>query len=552
MAKLSFKQLPESQPSLFPENIYDKIPKNHPVRLIDKIVDNLDTKFILKTYKGGGNSAYPPKLMLKILFYAYLNNIYSSRKIAKALQENIHFMWLARHSTPNFRTINNFRGKRLKNQIHILFKEVVLMLNQMGLVSLKKQYVDGTKIEATSNRYTFVWKKSVEKNKEKLQNKLHNILQDIEQHIQIDNGENEINLPQEIDYNYLEKKISEINEILKDQEISKPLKKKINTLSRESERLKKYEKQLDILGERNSYSKTDTDATFMRMKDDHMKNGQLKPAYNIQISSENQIITHYSIYQSPTDTTCLIPHLEGFKSQYQFHSQEIIADAGYGSQENYEYLEQNNIIPYIKYNYFHKEQTRKYKNNAFLSSNLYYNEKDDYFICPMGQKMNKIKQGKRKTATGYEYQVSYYQAINCKSCPLRGQCHTSKENRIIEVNHQLNAYRKKARELLLSEEGLNHRSKRGIDVEPVFGQLKFNNNFTRFTLRGLEKVNIEFGLMAIGHNLRKLLAYIANNLFDFLKKHIFAQIKNLKKLIFVFFRKNKPQNLFFKLNFEIN
>ena len=215
MAKLSFKKLPGDFPSLFPENIYDRIPDNHPVKLIDKVVDHLDISFILSTYNGGGNSAYSPRMMLKVLFFAYFNNIYSSRKIAKALEENIYFMWLSRHATPNFRTINNFRSKRLKNHIDKLFTEIVLMLVDLGYISLKKQYIDGTKIEAASNRYTFVWRKSVEKNKAKLQEKVQVILQVIHHQIIQDDKENDYDLPDEINSDELQKQVNQINNKLK-------------------------------------------------------------------------------------------------------------------------------------------------------------------------------------------------------------------------------------------------------------------------------------------------------------------------------------------------
>ncbi|WP_245966150.1 IS1182 family transposase, partial [Thermaurantimonas aggregans] len=505
MRRVVFKQQPGKCPELFPENIFDKIPEDHPVRLVDKVVDALDISQILKKYKGGGTSAYHPRMMLKVLFYAYLSNIYSCRKIAKALRENIHFMFISGNSTPDFRTINDFRGKILKDHIKELFVEIVKLLVEMGYVSLEVQYIDGTKIEARSNKYSFVWRKTVEKNQAKLQEKIKSILNDIEQSILSDNRErNEESLPQKIDSEALKERLAELNKKLKEkpQKQSKDLEK----LQQEYlPRLEKYEKDLAIMGKRNSYSKTDTDATFMRMKDDHMKNGQLKPAYNAQISTENQFITHISIHQTTTDTTTLASHLEGFEQAYGKQSQEVVADAGYGSEENYELMQSKGIEAYVKYNYFHQQQKRKHKNNPFLVQNLYYNQEEDFYVCPMGQRMHKIKEGERISDNGYISQISYYQAQRCEGCPLRSACHKAKGNRIIEVNHRLNYLKKQAREKLLSSKGLLHRSKRPVEVEAVFAQLKSNNKFNRFSFFGLEKVTLEFLLMAIGHNLRKLL-----------------------------------------------
>lgn len=503
MSKVIFKSLSGRAPELFPVNIFDKIPDNHPVKLVDMVVDQLDITDIIKSYKGGGTSSYHPRMMIKVLFYGYLCNVYSCRKMAKALNENIHFVYLADNSTPDFRTINNFRGKRLKGKIQKLFAEVVRMLVEMGYISLDVQYIDGTKIESAAGRYTFVWRGSVEKNKAKLESKIKRILKDIEDSIQSDNQEaNTEELPKNINSDELKKKLSEINQKLK-----QPTKQEVKALEKLQQehlpKLEEYEQKLEILGNRNSYSKTDKDATFMRMKEDYMKNGQLKPAYNTQISTENQFITHASIHQKPGDTTTLQSHLEGYEKSYGKHSKEVIADAGYGSEENYEMMEQRGIEAYVKYNYFHKEQKRKMKNNPFLVQNLFYNKEKDFFVCPMGQKMEKIRDGKRESYNGYISDVSYYQAKNCEGCPLRSMCHQSKENRVVEVNHNLNRHKEKVRALLTSEKGFQHRSKRPVEVEAVFGQLKFNNKFTRFTLRSLEKVEIEFLLMALGHNLRK-------------------------------------------------
>lgn len=504
MAKAVFKQLPAHSPELFPENIFDRIPSNHPVRLVNEVVDALDISYIISNYKGGGASSFHPRMMIKVLFYSYLSNTYSCRKIAMALRENIHFMYIAGNSTPDFRTINDFRGKILKKHIHTLFAEVVKMLVSMGYISLDVQYIDGTKIEAKANRYTFVWRKSVEKNKDKLEGKVKRILQDIESSIQSDNQEVNIDyLPQNIDSDSLKKRLSELNKKLKEPTTSqaKELKK---LQDKHLPKLEEYEQKLAILGKRNSYSKTDTDATFMRLKDDHMQNGQLKPAYNVQISTENQFITQASIHQKPTDTTTLQSHLDDFESAYQVQSKEVVADAGYGSEENYEILKNKGITSYVKYNYFHKEQKRTFQKDPFLVSNLFYNHLEDFYVCPMGQRMENVGKGKRISSNGYTSEVTYYQARNCNACPLRGRCYQASGNRKIEVNHRLNKLKHEAKDLLMSQKGLEHRSKRAIEPEAVFGQLKSNNKFSRFNFIGLEKVEMEFLLMALGHNLRKM------------------------------------------------
>ena len=225
-----FKEYNQGQTVLFPESLDVYIPKNHPVRIISKVVDRLNIQPILERYKGGGTSSYHPRMMLKILFYAYLNNIYSSRKIAQALRENIYFMWLSGKQFPDFRTINNFRSKRLKGIIHQLFKRVVLLLSELGLVDISSViYTDGTKLRANARKNSFVWRKSVEKYKSRLESKLENIIKEIES--EIDNDTQAAQEQQQegktIDIAYLEKKIEELNQRIEQSSIDKKEKQKI-------------------------------------------------------------------------------------------------------------------------------------------------------------------------------------------------------------------------------------------------------------------------------------------------------------------------------------
>lgn len=244
----------------------------------------------------------------------------------------------------------------------------------------------------------------------------------------------------------------------------------------------------------------------MRMKDDYMKNGQLKPGYNWQFSTNNQFVVNFTIEQTTTDTTTLPRHLCEYKKLYGKYPQTAIADSGYGSEENYEFLEKNSIEPFVKFNYFHKEQNKKFKANLFHKDNLHYNKENDCFYCPMGQKMPKVGTAIRKTHTGFKQNTTLYKAQNCNGCPLRCMCHKAEGERTIEVNHNLERHKQKARNNLLSEEGVKHRGQRCADVEATFGIIKNNKGFRRFMLRGKRKVEIETGLLAIAHNLSKISA----------------------------------------------
>jgi transposase len=212
MSKALFKSYNQGEVLLFPVTLGDKIPQDSPVRLISKIVDELDITSVLETYTGGGTTSYHPRMLLKVLFYAYMNNTYSCRKIFKHLQENIHYMWLSGNQTPDFRTINNFRSLHLKHTVHDMFTQVVTLLVEMGYLSMQTLYVDGTKLESRANRYTFVWRKTVEKNKAKLEEKIRTILQQIEDSIAVDNQpDDNDDLPTSINSKELKKRIDEIN-----------------------------------------------------------------------------------------------------------------------------------------------------------------------------------------------------------------------------------------------------------------------------------------------------------------------------------------------------
>ena len=503
MAKLAIKSDNRKQNLLLPPSLDELVPENHMVRVVDAVIDRLDISDILSTYRGGGNSAFNPKMMLKVLVFAYLSNVYSSRRIEELLKRDIYFMWLAGMKRPDFRTINYYRGKRLKEGFDAVFTQVVRLLHEEGFVSLKVQYIDGTKIESVANKYTFVWRGSVEKYDARLKAKTEALLRQIEQNHAIENQENPV--PEELTAEEVTKRVERIKEKVDAETLSKEERKALKQIETDSvPRMNRYRGQLETMGPRNSYSKTDPDATFMRMKEDAMLNGQLKPGYNVQISTENQFITNFGIYQRPTDTLTMISYLESFKARYGMQSEEIIADSGYGSEENYEYMFSNGMTPYVKYNMFHVEQRRGYRNNPFRVSNLFYNPYDDFYVCPMGQKLKFIRQEKRYTASGYQQTVSVYRASRCEGCPLRGQCHKSKRDRQIEVNHTLDDYKARARELLTSEQGIKHRSNRPIEPEAVFGQIKECGRFRRLRLKGLTGAKIDFGLKALAHNLRKL------------------------------------------------
>jgi transposase len=505
MTQPKFKTYTRQQLQLIPQSWDEKIPQGHPVRIVDSVIDQLDLTRLYSSYKGGGTTSHNPRMLLKGIIYSYINNIYSSRKIEEAIKSNIHLVWLCGNCEPDHNTINRFRSQKVAPLLKDIFKQIVLLLAQEGLVSLKEIYVDGTKIEANANRYTFVWGNAIKTNKEKMVKQIDELWQYAQT---VAKEELKDTAPLDfktIDAQKVTEAVKNIEEAIKDKEVPTKVKQKLTYVKKNfPARLDEYKAKEEILDDRNSYSKTDTDATFMRMKEDHMKNGQLKPGYNIQISTNNQIITNYDTFSNPTDTLTLPSHIQSFKELYGHAPQTVTADSGFGSEENYEYLEANDCTAYVKYNYFHQDdQGIRLKKYPFAAQHLYYNADKDFYVCPMGQHMENIGTSVKKNGNGFEQTITRYQAKNCNGCPLRGMCHDGKGNRLIEVNHNLNKHKQKARELLRSEEGIKHRKQRAGDVEPVFANIKQNKGFRRFMLRGKQKVTVEFGFIAIAHNLMK-------------------------------------------------
>ena len=517
-AKLHFRPHINNQTVLFPQRIDKDIAENDPVRLVNAVVDRLNLENFNKLYKERGRSAYHPRMMLKVIIYAYMNNIYSCRRIERALLRDVHFIWLAGYEQPDFITINRFRN-RVKDEINDVFTQLVLILAERGLVSLDVEYIDGTKIESKANKYTFVWRKTVEKNRARLMEKIRVLLSQIDEAVAQDNAANDEAVE------FTPAQLTEICDELRqslagspapaDKEEKKARRKRekeIRELERHRDKLGEYDGRLKQIGERNSMSKTDHDATFMRMKEDAMNNGQTKPGYNLQIGTENQFITDFGLFPNPTDTLTMPLFLTSFQRRYGHMAPTAVADSGYGSEENYRFMEENGIEAYVKYNYFHKEQTRSFRNDPFRIENLYYNAEEDYYVCPMGQHMARVGTRHAKTSSGHVVELAVYRAQRCDGCPMRGSCHKRKRgNREIEANHRLNEYKRKARERLTSEQGLEHRSKRPIEPEAVFGQVKFNMNYKRFRHFGKDKVTMDFAFFAIAFNIKKWAAKMAKS-----------------------------------------
>jgi transposase len=513
------------------------IPAHHVARVIDEMVEAIPDRQLFVHYIGGGRSSYHPKMMLKVILYGYSQKIYSCRGIEKLLQENIPAMWLAAMQQPDFRTLNDFRGVRMKAFMDELFETMIHKLIADHYITMENYFLDGTKIEADANKYSFVWKKSTLRFEEKLKVKVQETLAHIHTLTQQEAGEyivadpNELPAKLEETAAVLEEKVEALTEQMaqtNDSETRKALRKARSAWKQPLKqiredflpRLAKYEQQKGCFGDRNSYSKTDPDATFMRMKEDHMKNGQLKPGYNVQMATENQFVLFYSIHQRPTDTRCFIPHMEKLAASSLPMPKIVIADAGYGSEENYLYAMGEEKEPsfdfLIPYGNYMKEKTRRYQKDIRHASNWTYEEHDDRFVCPNGRYVRFKKYQTKKNASGLEQSFKLYECEDCSNCPFKPACSKAKGNRQVHWNTIWEELKAKAKKALEDDEKSAIYARRKVEVESVFGHIKGNRSFRRFSLRGLDKVHTEFGIVALAHNLLKVAGI---RLATFLQKH---------------------------------
>lgn len=497
------------------------IPENDSVRLLSQFVEEMDLTDLYSTYER--INSLSPRTLLKIVLYSYMNGDYSSRSMELNCKRDINFMYLLEgHKAPDHATIARFRSIHFASCSKRILAEVTNMLFDLGEISGETIFIDGTKIEACANKYTFVWKKAVTKNQAKLLIKLADFVAECEEAYDI-----KIVYGNTIKMKHVKRLRKRLLKLCKEENITfvqgigkrkSPLQKSFETLDGYLNKLKEYNQKIHKCGSRNSYSKTDEDATFMRMKEDAMMNGQLKPAYNLQHGVDSEYITWLTIGPQPTDTTTLIPFLKDAEQHLKFKYKNITADAGYESEENYLFLEKNNQIAFIKPANYEISKTRKYKNDIGKIDNMAYDEEGDFYTCKNNQKLvvDHIRHSKSKT--GYVSEKTIYKCENCDGCPHKSECikgnncKTPLEERtkMLQVAKTFIEQRKADLERIISEEGKLYRMNRSIQAEGSFGDIKQDMQFRRYLTKGAANVLAESTLLAIARNINKLHNKIQN------------------------------------------
>ena len=503
----------------FPINLEIIIPKDDSVRTLYEVTEGLNYSKLYETYSTEGrNPMILPETLFRIVAYGYMEGIYSSRKLEKACKRDINFRWLLQgQKEPSHNTIARFRSKRLEGCVEDLFSQFIIELEKRNEIEFENLFVDGTKIEANANRYSFVWKKATDKFEEKLQNKTHKILLNISSELDLN-----LSIPDEkisVEYALAVKdKLIEIKEkegldfVYGKGKRKSKLQKYTEVINDFIEKQSKYDEYNKIFNGRNSFSKTDHDATFMHMKEDHMKNGQLKPAYNVQIGVEGEYIVGIDISSERSDQLTFIPFLDKLEKNLNKKYKSITADAGYESEENYLFIEGNGQTAYIKPQNYEISKTRKYKKDISRRENMEYHADRDSYICRNGRELTVTNERRSKTASGYVSVKTYYRSPDCTGCPYKTECikgnncktPMEKRHKVLMVSKTMSQKRAEDLERITSEYGTMLRMNRSIQAEGSFVDVKEDMNFRRYLYRGKANALAESILLAMGRNINKL------------------------------------------------
>ena len=549
------------------------LPDDDPVYTLKKVMEDLDFSGLLANCSDKGRTGYNPIMMYAVVTYANMRGVRSVDRIVELCERDLAFIWLTRGQKPKRDAFYEFKGKKLTSEIlDDLNYQFLRRLQKEGLVTLKELFIDGTKIEANANRYTFVWRGTLNYHLAGLLDSIdltftryNTFLQENGYGQKYDIGNAQIFVIEGMD------KVRSVIEKNRKRKLSKhkklanntvieidncspleilKLQKNLNTiasgegiefvygkgkrkpeiqqlyeeLENLGQRLMGYKECFEIMGkDRNSYSKTDLEATFMRMKEDHMLNGQLKPAYNVQIAVENYFIVHGYVSNDRTDYNTLIPVLEKHQKAFGSVLEEVTADSGYCSEKNLLYLKEKGIESYIKLQDHEKRKTRAYAEDI----SKYYNmkvevfEDEQFYICHDGRELRHIRT-ETKEQNGYTQTFEVYGCADCSGCEHKARClykynaeKDTEKNKIMKINEQWEELREKSHSNIQSERGILKRQTRSIQTEGHFGDIKENENFRRFNYRSTDKVYKEFMLYAIGRNINKYCRFLNEKLKKF-------------------------------------
>ncbi len=484
-----------------------------PVFTFDRFMGGIDLNKYLKNVPEHvtGRLRYNPINMLKTVLFGFMTNGYCSlRELEDNCKVNLRFMYLMDRQTPSYRTFGYFINEILRDSIENIFADINHAIFEEDHVDLQHLYIDGSKFEANANKYTWVWKKATEKSRYRLYEKITLLIEEMNEELSWSGVKISTNTEYVPDY---------LNEVLEQYATLWQLddatfvhgKGKHKTVQQRqfelllgyTKKLEEYLEKVQICGpERNSYSKTDHDATFMRIKTDYMGNDQLLPAYNVQLGVADEYIAVVDVNHYRSDMDCFVPLMEKFHDTYGFYPKYPVADAGYGSYNNYIYCEQHGMEKYMKFPMFKKETTdKRYHEDPFRAVNFPIDEEGN-MRCP-NDKRFVFRYRKHVYGNQYGRQEEVYECEDCSGCPHAAQCKKSDKNRTIRINQELTSMHQEVLENLESIQGALLRMNRSIQAEGTFGIMKHDRWYKRIVRKGIKSVRLEVFLVSIGQNLYK-------------------------------------------------
>ena len=497
-----------------------RIPENDPVRLLNAVAERMDYRQIEAAYSRYGRIEYSPKILTKILVYGYMRKIISTRKIEQACKENICFMYLLEgRKAPDHNTISRFRTNALRQEAgQELLKQLIGMLIEAGLVDLKAVFIDGTKIEANANKYSFVWKKAQVKKMAKLNERIKAELPEI-----LKKAGLRFHIRETMQLRHLKKLMKQLKTKVKDARIKfvygkgnhkSILQRIIEKVEDWITKYKQYIADIHICGDRNSYSKTDHDATFMHMKEDYMRNGQLKPGYNVNVATSNEFIIGTYISADRSDVQTLIPFMKQLKNDYEgYDIKKVVVDSGYESEENYCWFEEDPVTElFVKPSNHEAKKAKKYRTDISRRENMDYDSDADTYTCAGGKLIRASYEKHSKSASGLDLTTTVYECSDCDGCPLKEKCIRScgskkpleERHKVLYVSKRFARQRDEMEKKITSDEGILLRVNRSIQAEGTFAFAKEDMDFRRFLTRGKEKVSAEWLLLSLAINILKL------------------------------------------------
>lgn len=502
------------------------IPKDSPVRLLNAVMERMNYSKLYAAYSRLGRIEYSPKILLKVLVYGYMRKRISSRELEACCRENIHFMYLLEgQRAPDHNTINRFRKNMLTQEAgQDILRQLVELLYERGLLSFEAAFIDGTKVEANANKYSFVWKKATEKKFNKLYEKIHTELPGKLKAVGI-----HFHVPERIGMGQLKKLRKKLHARAEKERIEfvhgkgkhkTPLQRLSEQTDEWISKIRQYAKDIRICGDRNSYSKTDHDATFMHMKEDHMRNGQLKPGYNVNVATCSGFVIGSYISSNKNDVHILIPFMEQLEATYsRFRIGSVVVDSGYESEENYCWFEEHPKTKlYVKPSDHEARKHKKYKTDISRRENMVYDAQANAYTCANGKLLKESYEKHKKTAAGLLVTTTVYECSECDGCPLKEKCIRScgskkplqERHKVLYVSKRFARQREEMEQKISTETGCLLRVNRSIQAEGTFAYIKQDLEFRRFLLRGKVKVAAEWLLLNLALNILQLHHKIQN------------------------------------------